>query len=289
MAVTITFPHETDASSKDVPMWVTFYSANYSTWAAYRTPQAVTTDWNYRIVLPYPTNFNTLNRIPYTNSASIQMRGVETALRSLGLSRRSDSVGNGSTPKGFGGQYSPSVDKDNQGRSLDAIGRMAAQSTIASGELFESFMTGGNVFRFDHTETVLKPGCRRTHVFEFNMISKTPDSARAASRIANAFQANAHPGAFTRSIYTMTHPDIWVFGISSTPGDSESQLDGQGLTSVLERVDINRSPIQNIPYNILLGGARYPLAINLKLYFTELEPALNLDGENLIIRSQKEP
>jgi len=288
--VLLTFPHTSDLSQKDVPVWITFYSANYSTWAFYRTPAAVTSNCNNKIVLPYPNNFNTLNNIPYANSASIQMRGVEQVLKKTFGTRQ-----NNQPAPGFGGTVpinpepsEPANQAAPQTNTLQNVGGMLAQGAIASGELFESFMTGGNVFRFDHTETVLKPGCRRTHTFEFNLIAKSGESAQAASRIANAFQANAHPGAFTRSIYTMTHPDIWTFGISTKPGESESQLDGQGLTCVLARVDINRSPIQNIPYTIFYNGKRWPLAVNIKLNFTELEPALNLDGQNLIIRSQKD-
>lgn len=290
MGVPLNFPDAADASSMDIPLWTTFYCANYSTWAEYRTPQQVQLDYNYRIVLPYPTTFNTLNQIPYTNSPSIQMRGVEEILKGLGMGRGQPITEERlkDAAKGFEGKKKSSSDESGSNNVINRMASFALQESIAGGEMFESFMTGGNVFRMDHTEMVLKPGCRRTHVFEFNLVAKTGKSAELASRIANAFQANAHPGAFTRSIYTMTHPDIWTFGISPNPGESAWQIDGQGLTSVLVGVDINRAPIQNIPYNIFYGGYSYPLATNIKLKFVELEPALNFDGESLIMRSQKD-
>lgn len=282
MAIPLSFPARDDITAYDIPAWITFWSANYSTWASKRLPDQIKSYPNNIIALPYPTSFNTLNNIPYKNSPSIQMRGIERLL-----------TGRTSVSKD---------DKENQINNPDQTFGMERDAQLSTQELRESFITGGNVFRFDHTETVLTPGCRRVHTFEFNLIAKTVQSARAASRIAAAFQANAHPGAFTKSIYTMTHPDIWVFGIGNTIGTSNIAMDGQGLTSVLTRVDINRSVIQNYPYTITdttssvpgsLGyGAQYPLATNIKLSFIELEPALNwgIYGgyDTLVVRSQKD-
>jgi hypothetical protein len=292
--VQYTLPDQHDSSIGDVNLFTTFAHANYSTWASKRTRASVWERRNGSIVLPYPNNFNTLNNILYSNSPSIQIRAVENI---MGTSVDPD-VRQDSERRGFAGSFSRSKTSRSElkdanagtiAKTLSNVGRLAAQNIIASGELFESFMTGGNVFRVDHTETVLKPGCRRTHVFEFTLIPKTPASAYQASEIALVFQAAAHPGSFTESIYTMNHPDLWIFGIAKKPYFADSYWDGWGLPSVLNRVDINRSPIQNIPYFINdTSGNRVPLAINIKLMFTELEPAFNYDGRELRNRSSKD-
>lgn len=284
MARVLSFPARDDTSQWDVPVWITFYSANYSTWASKRVPSQIASYPNNIIALPYPTTFNTLNSIPYKNAPSIQMRGIEKMLRG-----------------GQRDEAKAATEGGQQAAEEPSLLGLAAENAKASNELLESFMTGGNVFRFDHTETVLEPGCRRVHRFEFNLVAKTLNSAKMASKIALCFQASAHPGNFTKSIYTMNHPDIWIFGISDTIGDFNPNLDGFGLTSVLRGVDINRSPIQNLPYTLsdsaTISSAgpsalKYPLAINIKLEFQELEPALNWgvyeDYDTLAIRSQKD-
>lgn len=275
MAVrTLRFPADDDVSKWDVPLWITFYSSNYSTWATKRVPSHIASYPNNAIVLPYPSNFNTLNTIPYSNSPSIQMRGIEKMLLK-GETEMAQIAAEGEVSE-----------------EMNIMG-LADEALLSRNELKESFMTGGNVFRFDHMETVLQPGCRRTHTFVFNLIAKTRNSAEIASKIALAFQANAHPGNFTRSIYTMNHPDVWIFGIHEKPGSANAYLDGFGLTSVIQKVDINRSPIQNYPYSLVSNsGLRCPLAINIAITFVELEPALNagvIGGvDALQIRSQKD-
>lgn len=293
---TYRFPHQNDPSLGDVNLFTTFVHANYSTWAGRRTPASIWARRNGSIVLPYPNNFNTLNNILYSNSPSIQVRAVE---KLTGGGQLSDKDTKDAEDRGFMGSFSRSKTNREElmresrsgtiARTLANVGALASQNLIASGELFESFMTGGNVFRVDHTETVLKPGCRRTHVFEFTLVPKTPESAYEAAEIALAFQALAHPGSYTESIYTMNHPDLWIFGISRKPYYADSYWDGWGLTSVLNRVDINRSPIQNIPYFIKDSNFNnVPLATNIKLMFTELEPAFNYDGRQLRVRSAKD-
>lgn len=273
------FPAENDPSIGDMNLFTTFAFAPYSTWATYRTPGSVYARASKQIVLPYPNNFNTLNNILYTNSPSIQIRGVEEVMKNLG-GIKIDEKGSKKGGEGAG----------TISNAIASLGKLAAQNVIAAGELAESFMTGGNVFRADHTETVLKPGCRRTHVFEFTLVAKTPQSAKNAADIALMFQTKAHPGAFTRSIYTMNHPDIWIFSIGPDIGKTQRYWDGQGLTSVLSRVDINRSPIQNIPYYIDAGSGTgiIPMAINIKLLFTELEPAFAVNDTDLQVRSAKD-
>ena len=284
MARVLSFPARDDVTQYDIPAWITFWSANYSTWASKRIPNQVRAYPNNIIALPYPTTFNTLNTIPYRNSPSVQMRGIEALLKG----------------KPTTGPDRTAADEAVRSNQAAEIG-LDKDAAVSRTELKESFYTGGNVWRFDQMETVLQPGCRRVHSFEFNLVAKTIESAKQAARIAAAFQANAHPGNFTQSIYTMNHPDIWVFGIGNVIGSSNIAMDGQGLTSVLARVDINRSPIQNYPYTVTESGVlpgsqgygkQYPLATNIKLSFIELEPALNwgvYDGfDYLAIRSQKD-
>jgi hypothetical protein len=161
------------------------------------------------------------------------------------------------------------------------------QSLLGTIEKTESFLRGGNVMTFDHMETVLQPGGRRTHRFEFNLIAKTEASAGTATDIALTFQTLMHPGANTESIYTQTHPSLWMITAGNTEnsvfGSDFGRLDGFALPSVLTTVDINRAPIQNTPYVI----GTNPLAINIKLNFIELEPAFRDTSLNLKSRSQR--
>lgn len=283
------YPDVNDPSIGDMKMFTTFIHAPYSTWATYRRPSNIYARATNRFVLPYPNNFNTLNNILYTNSPSIQIRAVEEVMRAgTSMDEAMAAKMKEGNKAGFGPPGNPGIPTPAPG-AVSAIGRLAGHHATAGGELLESFLTGGNVFRADHTETVLKPGCRRTHVFEYTFIAKTQESALNAAKIALMFQAKAHPGAYTKSIYTMNHPDIWIFGISPTPMESVTWWDGYGLTSVLSRVDVNRSPIQNIPYYINHSTEGYiPLAINLKLTFIELEPAFNFEDWGLQVRSQKD-
>ena len=165
----------------------------------------------------------------------------------------------------------------------------AAEFATGLTEKAKSFFSGGNVITFDHMETVLSPGGRRTHLFEYNLIAKTIASAQQANEIALAFQSNMHPIADTASIYTMRHPFLWYF-VTEQGG---RYFDGDPMVSVLNSVDVNRVPIQNLPYYIVgnVGSVqKMPLGLNIKLAFTELEPAFkpSTTGTNTLInRSER--
>lgn len=256
----VQFPAKEDPSYNDVSTWITFYAAPYSTFSRNRMPASVISNAFQRITLPYPGVFNTQNQQEYSNMPTPQIKAME-------------------------------------------IGVFASlqQSLLGTIEKAESFMRGSNVMTFDHMETVLVPGGRRTHRFEFNLIGKTEASIGAATDAALTFQTLMHPGADTSSIYTQTHPAVWVFtagnyadgGVAYTA--DRAALDGFGLTCVLTSVDINRAPIENIPYVVKTqwSGAQFPVAINIKLNFIELEPALNDTDDSfhrtLINRSQRIP
>ena len=142
--------------------------------------------------------------------------------------------------------------------------------------------------RFDHFESILSPGARRTHTFNINLISKNEDESDAANAIALAFQTNVFPIA-TNNYLTMRHPPLWWFRSMITgiaDWDIQTAWDGQPLPSVLRTVDINRSPILNTPF---IGSNFKPVALNIKLSFIELEPALQRgDGSfNIISRSER--
>lgn len=251
MAYNYFFPPPADPSYNDVKTWMTFWAADYSTFSGNRMPASVIGNAHTSITVPYPGIFNTQNQQEYSNMPTPQIKAMEIGV--------------------FG--------------SLQ-------QSLLGTIEKTESFLRGGNIMTFDHMETVLIPGGRRTHRFELNLISKTPDAAKQATNIALVFQALMHPGANTESIYTQTHPAVWVFtaGTSTLSGfaDDFGALDGFGLTSVLASVDINRAPIQNIPYTVNVDGKEAPVAINIKLSFMELEPALREDGSDRVIISRSQ-
>jgi hypothetical protein len=250
-----TFPKPDDPSHDDVRQWITFWASDYSTFSSKRTPEALISNHFNKISLPYPGIFNTQNQIEYSNMPTPQVKALEIGM--------------------FG--------------SLQ-------QSLLGTIEKTESFLRGGNVMTFDHMETVLQPGGRRTHRFEFNLIGKSSKSSLEAAKIANVFQTLMHPGFNTGSIYTQTHPALWVFTVADLDQSGAAAwsqdsgfLDGSGLPSVLTSVDINRAPIQNIPYVVSgVDGYGVPLAINIKLSFIELEPAFHGTGDGALFnRSQR--
>jgi hypothetical protein len=254
MAYSYFFPSPDDPSASSIKTWITFWAADYSTFSYNRIPNAIIGDAHTSITLPYPGIFNTQNQQEYSNMPSPQIKSME----------------------------------------LGIMGSLQ-QSLIGTIEKTESFMRGGNIMTFDHMETVLVPGGRRTHRFEFTLVGKTESSMEGVSNIPLVFQALMHPGANTNSIYTQTHPAIWVFAAGSGTqrefqyGDDDNVLDGFSPACVLAACDINRAPIQNIPYTVNVQGKERPLAVNIKLSFMELEPALRRAGSDrsIISRSQR--
>jgi hypothetical protein len=89
--------------------------------------------------------------------------------------------------------------------------------------------------------------------------------------------------ANTASILTMLHPPLWsieaIGGVINI--DKVARYwDGAPLVSVLRTVDVNRAPILNTGF---ITSDYKPLAINIKLSFVELEPAMQVgDGTNRI-------
>lgn len=241
-----TFPVPSDPSHNEITNWMTFWAADYSLFSSNRTPDAIIEQSFNSITLPFPGVYNTQNTQEYSNTASPQIKAFE----------------------------------------LGVLGSLK-ESILGTIEKTESFLRGGNVMTFDHMETVLVPGGRRTHRFEFNLIAKTPDSAVEAAKIGLVFQTLMHPGFNTQSVYTQTHPAVWIFTagqIQANYNNRYGYMDGNPLPSVLTSVDINRAPINNVPY--MIAGA--PIATNIKLTFLELEPAFHgASDQHLYCRSQR--
>jgi hypothetical protein len=236
---------------QDIPIWMTFYVSRYSTFNANRTRTFIKGNKYGTITLPYPRQFNTLNSQNYTAGGSLNVQSIET------------------------------------GNLLGTLG----QQITATRELAQSFFSGGGVIRFDHMETVLEPGARRTHAFDINMIAKNAAEAEEINSIALTFQANVFPLADTGSYLTMRHPPLWYFEAFTKTGDTSitnyrNYWDGDPLPCVLKSVDINRSPILNTPFTT---PDFKPLGINLKLTFIELEPAMQVgDGTSeLLSRAER--
>lgn len=242
------FPTTTSpALQAEIPVWIDFYATNYSTFNSRRTRNYILSNSRTVISLPYPKQFNTSNTQNYKAGGSLNVQSVETG-NMLGL---------------------------------------VTEQVIATRELINSFFSGGGVIRFDHFETILEPGARRTHSFEFNLVAKTENDATLLNNIALIFQSNLYPMASTDSLLTMEHPLLWYFEAS---GETNTFIpdywDGTPLPSVLANVDINRSPILNTPFTT--AGFK-PLAVNMKLLFIELEPAIqpgNATG-NLMSRAER--
>ncbi len=256
MPATYYFPHPSDPMHKDIPVWMSFYVAQWSTFNSARTRAAVVNNAQVVVSIPYPKELRTANSQNYTAGNMLNVQLVETG---------------------------------------SMVGTLKQQLS-ATQELARSFLTGGSVVRFDHMETVLEPGARRTHLFNIDLIAKNKSQEELANDIALIFQTNCFPLASTQSLLTMRHPPIWYFK-ANKPGanlnllntqDSEfipHYWDGDPLVSVLKSVDINRSPILNIPF---ASPSYRPIAINIKLTFIELEPAFQQGFGDLQLLSRAE-
>lgn len=241
------FPLDTNFA-QDIPIWMTFYVSDYSTFNSRRTRSYIKGNPYGTITLPYPRQFNTLNSQNYTSGGSLNVQAIET------------------------------------GNLLGTLG----QQITATKELAQSFFSGGGVIRFDHMETVLEPGARRTHAFDINMIAKTKEEADEISAIALTFQTNMHPVADTGSLLTMRHPPLWYFEAFSKDSNITNfryYWDGNPLPCVLKAVDINRSPILNTAFTT---PDFKPLGVNIKLTFIELEPAMQAGNFNAELISRAE-
>lgn len=252
MPSTYQFPPKNDPFENDVPVWMSFYVSEYSTFNKNRTRAWVKSNAYGKIIVPYPKEQATLNSQNYTAGGSLNVQSLESGLLST-----------------------------------------LKEQVAATKELFNSFLSGGSIIRFDHFETILEPGARRTHVFNLNFISKTKAQAQAANAIALTFQSNMYPIGGTESLLTMRHPPLWYFEAVVPKGNSEGvpyapslYWDGHPLVSVLKSVDINRSPIINTPF---MTPDFRPVALNVKLVFIELEPAMQPgDGSaNIISRAER--
>lgn len=244
------FPPAGDIFENDIPVWMDFYASRYSTFSSNRTRTYVQTNAITHISIPYPQQHTTLNSQRYSGAGSLNVRAIETM------------------------------------NPLALVGEMGT----ATGSKIHSYFNGGNVLSFDHFESVLQPGDRRTHYFNMNLIAKNAAQAVAANNIALSFQTNVFP-IITDNLFTMQHPPLWAFGARLVGGGwsdyhkTQSYWDGQPLVCVLNAVDINRSVILNTPF---AGTDKSPIGINIKLSFTELEPALSDGtGKNIISRSER--
>ena len=247
MATHYQFPPSGDEFVQDIPIWMTFYIAQYSTFNSNRTRAYVQSRADVAISLPYPRQMTTLNSQSYKAGGSLNVQAVET--------------GN--------------------------IGGMLKQQMTALEETAKSFFSGGGVVRFDHFETVLEPGARRTHLFDINLVAKNERQANAANTIGLIFQNNVFPLAATSSLLTMLHPPLWYFQATSPLSGQiiPDYWDGTPLVSVLQSADINRSPVLNTPF---VTPNFKPLGINIKLSFIELEPAMQPGNGQLGLLSRAE-
>jgi len=247
---TMQFPSTNDPFFPDIPVWMNFYAANYSTFSRNRTRNYIISHNYLQISIPYPQDHTTMNNQFYGKAGSKNNRVIE---------------------KGFAG-----------------VGQMINAQFNKFIETSNSFLNGGNILQFDHYETQLEPGARRTHKFNILMIAKNREQAKQINDIALAFQTNVFPISNTTSILTMRHPPLWCFKalvIGNSDFQTNSYWDGQPLVSVLASADINRSPILNTAF---ITSDFKPIAVNIKLSFIELEPALQVGDGSLRIWSRSE-
>ena len=225
-----------------------FFCADYSTFSKNRTRNSVIGRSYNTISIPYPQQHKTLNSQSYEMGGSLNVRSIEK--------------------KSISGLVQAQLD--------------------ATAETANSFLNGGSVIRFDHFESRLKAGDRITHNFSIDLISKNSNQAFNANEIAKRFQTNLFPIASNGSILTMFHPPLWYFEalvVGDSSRDTRANWDGQPLVCVLRTVDINRSPVLNLP---IIGSDFKPVALNIKLSFIELEPAMQKGDGSLRIISRSE-
>lgn len=230
-----------DIFATEIPVWMTFLAAPYSTFSQNRTRGYILGNYAADISVPYPTVLSTANTQSYVSGSYPDMEGL-FGRREVDIARK---------------------EKDN------------------------SFTRGLGIVSYDHLETVLTPGARRSHYFEMNLVAKSQSQADAINSIALAFQTYMYPTAFTESVLNMGHPPLWYFFANGYNIDPVRWYwDGNPLVSVLRSVDVNRSPIGRTPF---MTPDFTPLAVNIKLQFIELEPAMQLgDGTTgLLSRSER--
>jgi len=230
MAESIKYIFPNDNYATEIPVWMWFKAAPFSTFSENRTRNAVVSNAVASIAVPFPNRMSTSNTQQY-------MTGQDSDLEGL-------------------------FDKE--------------EYDLKQSESQNSFTQGLGIISYDHAETLLTPGARRTHLFDMNLVAKTQDQAFTINNIALAFQTYMYPTAFTESLLNMGHPPLWHFFASGDFGEEkikQSYWDGNPLVSVLQSVDINRSPISSLPF---MTPDFTPLAINIKLRFIELEPAMQL-------------
>ncbi len=139
--------------------------------------------------------------------------------------------------------------------------------TFEGNMIYSYFMKGGSSFTYDNMESVLAPGARRKYFVSMDLIAKTENQAVNAKLIIDTFQKNAFSSWSGGNRLIWEHPPLWVITTGTATG-----WDPTGLPSVLTHVDVNRNPILDTPFNL---RNNYPLAVNVNLVFTELEPAVN--------------
>jgi len=265
MPTVLQYPPQSEPFSLEVPVWMNFRAANYSTFIKNRVFDYIWSNAYLDIRLPFPKAMATQNSQNYQVGGSMNILAAE--------------LGAGAGSAQSGGMFSALA----QVVAGAATGIPFAQEVMAKSEAEASFKSGGGVIRFDHLETVLMPGARRTHSFVIDLVAKTSAQAFYINEIAMAFQTNLFPIANTNSIYTMRHPPLWAM---QAFGPNEPRYwDGAPLVSVLKSVDINRSPIIASPFTTV---DYRPLAVNIKLVFVELEPAMQVGNGKLSIFSRSD-
>lgn len=239
MAIEYIFPNDTYGT--EIPVWMVFKAAPFSTFSEDRTRNAVVSNSVVSIAVPFPNRMSTANTQQYMTGQYSDLEGL--------------------------------FDKE--------------EYDLKTSEKQNSFTQGLGIISYDHAETLLTPGARRTHLFDMNLVAKTAAQAETISQIGLAFQTYMYPSAFTESLLNMGHPPLWYFFAAGDNIEKIKQAywDGNPLVSVLQSVDINRSPISSLPF---MTPDFTPLAINIKLRFIELEPAMQLGNGNLGLFSRSE-
>jgi hypothetical protein len=240
MAIEYIFPN--DNYGTEIPVWMNFYAAPFSTFSEKRTRNEVLSNPVVTISVPFPNRMSTANTQQYMTGQYSDLEGL--------------------------------FDKE--------------EYDLKQSESQNSFTQGLGIISYDHAETLLTPGARRTHLFDMNLVAKTAGQSFTINNIALAFQTYMYPTAFTESLLNMGHPPLWHFFASGDFGGAtikRAYWDGNPLVSVLQSVDINRSPISSLPF---MTPDFTPLAINIKLRFIELEPAMQLGDGSLGLFSRSE-
>ena len=261
MANEFTYPKE---KPSEIELWINFTARNYTNRRASRVAGGGNRlrgrDPIFQATLPVPPSMASASSVSYDEGESTTNPAIEGLLTAAGQ----------------------------QGGFFRTLGGLVSQLPIVKGlspSLLADLTVGGYIglVDMDKKELLFKDAGHRTFQFTFSMLARSNAEAELISQLATAFEAHSLPEPSNLTNEKMFHPPLWQWYVFGRSGRQYRNLDagtwtGFSQTSVLTDVRVNRTGAGGA-YSTPTGD---PLAINLSLSFTELEPNLRFPGSNAI-------